>query len=152
MILHPHSAPCHWIQSHSRALLAVSWLLGGAFAYIPIANTYTTAFAVHGQQYYQCTFDNQFTALKRDLFGIAHFVLTFALPLAIMAFSYVSIMHALRRNAIMTSGVTVRTDGPTETMTTNTVLEQSPASSMRDSSDERKQVCLYGISSVCTNF
>ena len=97
MAIHPLSAQCHWIQSHNRALLAVSWLVGGAYAYIPIANTYTTKFFVEDRAYYQCNYDNGISELKRAFFTAINFVLTFAIPLAIMTFSYLSIMHKLRR-------------------------------------------------------
>ena len=98
--IHPMSLKCQWIQSHNRTLLTASWLVGAAYAYIPIDNTYTSAFDLGNQVYYQCIFDNDISERKRAIFTVTNFALTFAIPLAIMAFSYLSIMRRLRCSSI----------------------------------------------------
>lgn len=113
--IHPVSCACHWFQSHSRHMLLASWICGAAYASIPVSNTYTTVFEVDGTEYRQCNYDNELSELKRSLFAVTNFVLTFTLPLAIMSFSYLAIMRRLKNSekfiTVYTAGQAIAGNG-----------------------------------------
>ena len=96
-------------------MLLASWICGAAYASILVSNTYTTAFEVDGTEYRQCNYDNELSELKRSLFAVTNFVLTFTLPLAIMSFSYLAIMRRLKNSekfiTVYTAGQAIAGNG-----------------------------------------
>jgi len=76
-------------------MLCFTWVLGAMYAYIPITNTYTRPFEHENVTYYECSYDNEISVLKRRLFASSNFVLTFLLPLLVLICSYSAIMSKL---------------------------------------------------------
>ena len=106
--LHPFSSLHRWLCSHTRILLGLTWFFSSIYASIPILHTTVRPFEFNNSTYYECSYDNNnFDHLKRKAFMISNFVLTFLLPLAILAFSYTAIMLKLigdKRNAQKVTG------------------------------------------------
>ncbi|OTF84001.1 hypothetical protein BLA29_008386, partial [Euroglyphus maynei] len=96
--LHPFSSLHHWLECHTHIILALTWVFGAAYAYIPFENTATRPFMLptdNQTTYYECTYDNGVSVLKLRLFMTSNIVLTFILPLTVLIFSYSAIMRKL---------------------------------------------------------
>lgn len=93
--LHPFSHVHHWLECHTRFILLMTWVFGSLYAYIPFENTATRSFQLNNVTYYECSYDNDVSKLKRRLFMTSNLVLTFLLPLLVLIFSYSSIMRKL---------------------------------------------------------
>nr|XP_027203178.1 RGS domain-containing serine/threonine-protein kinase A-like [Dermatophagoides pteronyssinus] len=96
--LHPFSSLHHWLECHTHIMLALTWVFGSAYAYIPFENTATRPFMLPSDNqttYYECTYDNGVSVLKLRLFMTSNIVLTFILPLTVLIFSYSAIMRKL---------------------------------------------------------
>ncbi|KAH9505993.1 hypothetical protein DERF_010753, partial [Dermatophagoides farinae] len=96
--LHPFSSLHHWLECHTHIMLALTWVFGAAYAYIPFENTATRPFMLptdNQTTYYECTYDNGVSVLKLRLFMTSNIVLTFILPLTVLIFSYSAIMRKL---------------------------------------------------------
>ncbi|UXI18552.1 isoleucine-tRNA ligase [Sarcoptes scabiei] len=94
--LHPFSSIHHWLENHTHIMLGLTWVFGILYAFIPFENTATRSFQMaDNQTYYECSYDNGVSLLKRRLFMTSNFVLTFILPLSVLIFSYSAIMRKL---------------------------------------------------------
>lgn len=93
--LHPFSRLHRWLETRTHIMLAMTWLIGSFYAYIPYENTYTREFVLNNQTYYECSYDNDLSLVKRRIFMTSNFVLTFLLPLIVLICTYSAIMRKL---------------------------------------------------------
>lgn len=93
--LHPFSPIHHWLERHTREILASTWVFGALYAYIPFDNTAAKPFQLNNMTYYECSYDIGLSNLKRRIFMTSNFVLTFLLPMLVLIFAYSSIMRKL---------------------------------------------------------
>ena len=93
--LHPFSSTHRWLVSHTHLMLIFTWVFGSIYAFIPYENTYTRSFMYENKTYYECSYDNELSQLKRRFFMTSNFLLTFLLPLIVLIASYSAIMRKL---------------------------------------------------------
>lgn len=85
-----------WSQNHGHIFLLITWALGAAYAYIPYQYTSIVEFSRGNETYYRCAYlEVGVTSEERRLVILSNFVLTFAIPLCTLLFSYISIIRRL---------------------------------------------------------
>lgn len=93
--LHPFSRLHRWLETRTHIMLVLTWIFGSIYAYIPFENTHTREFVHDNETYYECSYDNDLSLVKRRLFMTSNFVLTFLLPLIVLICTYSAIMRKL---------------------------------------------------------
>jgi len=96
--LHPTSAQCKWLKSHSCLLILLTWLIGAVYSLIPLRSIEFVSFKYSNMTHYQCRNPEK---LESDhilrVFVIVNFIVTFLIPMATITASYVAIMSQLQR-------------------------------------------------------
>ena len=90
--IHSFTDACDWIQCKSSLFLVFAWIFGLLYAYVPLENTGLRPFVLHGETYYECSYDLDLSSVKRRIFMLVNFTLTFAIPLVVLLIVYVQIM------------------------------------------------------------
>ena len=108
--LHPFSMMNKWFRTHSHPLLALTWIIGAVYAYIPLEHTHTVEFKFHNITFHECRYDNGISLEKKRLYMTSNLIVTFMIPFIMLIFSYVAIVRKLlRRRQQMTTNRKRRT-------------------------------------------
>ena len=93
VISNPLSNKNQWIITRCNLILILGWLIGSVLASITIGNTSTFPFSWENQTFYDCRVELNEEWSK--IYTTFSFIITFAIPLIIQLFAYVSIGNKL---------------------------------------------------------
>lgn len=154
--LRPFSSIHRWLCTHTRLLLALTWVCGSLYAYIPFETTGTRAFTLANDTYYECSYDIGVSVTQRRFFMTTNLILTFLLPLAVLVTAYTAIMRKLLADQspkCTANGGTVLQVKCTQTISRNgcTTVSNCTSNNMaikQKSSNSSKKLNLVAISST----
>jgi hypothetical protein len=85
-----------------------------------IQHTRTVPYEFDNQIYYHCEYNVDLSPFKKDLFMLTHLIVTFALPLVVMLFSYSSITKKLLTDSMSDKDAPLRRNTRNPRNTENT--------------------------------
>ncbi len=106
-ILYPLPNKSRWFSRKCHIILSIGWLFGGVVGYVSMAHTTTVPFQWNSITYYDCR-STEMDELTDKIYMTSVFILTFALPLFIQIYCYISIGRKLLRDKLINNKLPLR--------------------------------------------
>lgn len=112
--LQPFSRSYEWLVNHCNWLLAAAWVAGAVYSSGTLPHVGVVRFGHGNASYADCRIDLGLSAAKQQLYSSANFLLTFLLPLVVLAVAYGSISGKLLNDALAANDGPLRRSATTD--------------------------------------